>query len=342
MNRDPTNMMIFLAESYLYQLDPIAIEIFKFKLRWYGLAYIAGFVVSWLIIRQMAKSDRSTLTTEGVWDLSFYSVLGVMLGGRIGYAAFYDLGLFFGFEATLPFWKLLAIHKGGMSSHGGIIGVIVAMWLYARRHKHSLLHILDLAAFSSLPGLFFGRLANFNNGELWGRALTADLQANPPWWSVKYPQELLTDSFRDSPGKIAQLRDSLGSIPGGRQISVDDLYSFIQNGNQEFIDLVQPVLTAYYPSQIFQAITDGPILMIILALLWLRPRKPGVISCSFLMAYGVLRFCTEFFRQPDEGVALLLGFSRGQVLSSLMILSGAVILGFALRRDVKPLGGLLK
>ncbi len=335
-------MMNFLAESYLYSLDPIAIEIFKVKLHWYGLAYITGFVMSWLIIRQMAKSDRSTLTTEGVWDLSFYSVLGVMLGGRLGYAIFYQQHLFIEFSPTLPFWNLLAIHKGGMSSHGGIIGVIVAMWLYARRHQHSSLHILDLAAFSCLPGLFFGRLANFNNGELWGRALPADMQATPPWWSVKYPQELLHASFQNNLEKVSRLRENLGAIPGGRQISENELLSHIQNGNQEFIDLVQPVLTAYYPSQLFQAITDGPILMIILALLWLRPRKPGVIGCSFLMAYGVLRFATEFFRQPDEGVALLLGFSRGQVLSSLMILSGAVILWLAVRRDVKPLGGLLK
>lgn len=335
-------MMNFLAQSYLYRLDPVVIELFGFKLHWYGLAYIAGFVVSWLFIRQMAKTDRSTLTADGVWDLSFYSVLGVMLGGRIGYAAFYQPELFIGFEASLPFWKLLAVHKGGMSSHGGIIGVIAAMWLYAWRNKHAPLHILDLAAFSCLPGLFFGRLANFNNGELWGRPLPVDMQADSPWWSVKYPQELLTDSFRDSPEKVAQLRENLGSIPGGRQIPIDELYSYIQNGNQEIIELVQPVLTAYYPSQLFQAITDGPVLMIILALLWLRPRKPGLIGCSFLMAYGVLRFGTEFFRQPDKGVDLLLGFSRGQILSTLMIVIGAVILTLAMRREAKPLGGLLK
>lgn len=336
-------MMNFLAESYLYRLDPVAINIFNFfSVRWYGLAYIAGFVVGWLIIRGMAKARRSTLTTEGVWDLSFYFVLGVILGGRFGYVAFYQPHLLIEFDTAFPFWGLLAIHKGGMSSHGGIVGVIVAMLIFARRHKHSALHVLDLAAYSCLPGLFFGRLANFNNGELWGRALPGDMQVNPPGWSVKYPQELLQDSFQNNLDKVSQLRENLGSIPGGLQISESELYSYIQNGNQEYIDIVQPVLTAYYPSQIFQAITDGPVLMIILTLIWLRPRKQGVIGCSFLIAYGVLRFATEFFRQPDDGVALFLGFSRGQVLSSLMILSGAVILGFALRRDVKPLGGLLK
>ena len=107
--------------------------------------------------------------------------------------------------------------------------------------------------------------------------------------------------------------------------------------------VVEPLLTAYYPSQIIQALTDGPILVAILALIWLRPRKPGVIGGTFLIAYGVMRIVTERYRQPDEGVALLFGaLSRGQVLSILMVLAGIAALILCQRRKVERISGLLR
>ena len=120
----------------------------------------------------------------------------------------------------------------------------------------------------------------------------------------------------------------------------------VREGNSQVVETVQPLLTAFYPSQIVQAVTDGPILMAVLVLAWWGPRKPGVVGSWFLISYGVLRILTEFARQPDVGVAGLatpLGeLSRGQVLSVLMVLAGAVGLRLCAGREVEPIGGLVE
>jgi phosphatidylglycerol:prolipoprotein diacylglycerol transferase len=110
----------------------------------------------------------------------------------------------------------------------------------------------------------------------------------------------------------------------------------------EVLGVLRPMLTAHYPSQLIQAFTDGPVLMTALVLIWLRPRKPGVAGSWFLILYGILRTVTEFFRQPDEGVALIMGLSRGQVLSLLMSAAGFVCLAIALRKPGVPVLGLGK
>ncbi len=183
--------MTFLAESYVHGLDPFLIRFTEtIGLRWYGLAYLGGFVVAWLGVWWLARSGRSTIPRDAVADLMVYVLVGVVVGGRLGYCLFYDQSLLIEFTSTFPWWGLLAIHKGGMASHGGMIGVILACWLYARRHEISKLHLLDVATLASTPGLFFGRLANFINAELWGKPLPASMRSDPPWWSIKYPQEI--------------------------------------------------------------------------------------------------------------------------------------------------------
>ncbi|MCZ6834513.1 MAG: prolipoprotein diacylglyceryl transferase, partial [Planctomycetota bacterium] len=180
------------------------------------------------------------------------------------------------------------------------------------------------------------------NGELWGRALPVAQQADPPAWSVKYPEEIYQQAFQSDAERTAQLIDNLSAIPGGKLMAPQDLVDMARGGNAEIIEAMRPVLTAYYPSQLFQAFSDGPILALVLILVWLKPRRPGVVGCWFLIAYGVLRITTEFFRQPDDGIPLLLGLSRGQVLSILMIVTGLVILRIVSKRDVQPMGGLLR
>jgi len=295
------SLMYFLAESYLHQLDPFAIQFTdSFGIRWYGLSYAAGFLVGWWILKRLVRGGRSPLGEEQIGDFLFALILGVLVGGRLGYVFFYGLGEpLITFTGQFPYWEVLAINRGGMSSHGGMIGVLVACLWFGHKRGLPKLPLFDLTAFACLPGLCFGRLANFVNAELWGKALPESMQLNPPWWSVKYPQEM--EGF--TPDRVGEL-------------------------------------TAYYPSQIFQAITDGPVLLLVLGLVWLKPRKPGVIGAWFLMGYGALRISTEVFRQADEGVELILGLQRGQLLSALMILVGAVGLGLVVRRKEEPLGGL--
>ncbi len=355
-------MSILLAEAYLHQLDPFAIEFpaswqnrpfVPDGIRWYGLSYVAGFILAWLFFRWMAVTKRSTLpTAAAAADLLFYIILGVLLGGRLGYVLFYQPSLFLEFTGHFPYWGLLAVNTGGMASHGGMIGVILACWLYAHRRRVSPLHLLDLTVLAAPAGLGLGRLANFVNAELWGKALPASMQSyplsepaiHPPWWSVKYPEEILQwdrASEFDSARRVQV--DQLTSIVGGGDRFDLNVVEAVRQGDQAVTAVVEPLLTAYYPSQIIQALTDGPIVLAILALLWLRPRKPGVIGGTFLIAYGVMRIVTERYRQPDEGVALLLGaLSRGQVLSIFMVLAGIIVLILCQRRNVERMGGLLR
>jgi phosphatidylglycerol:prolipoprotein diacylglycerol transferase len=358
--------MFLLAESYLHQLDPFVIRFTEsFGLRWYGLAYVAGFVVAWLMIRWMAKTRRSLLTPVEVGDLLVYVVLGVLLGGRLGHAIFYGGGQpFITFTDSFPYWEILAIHRGGMSAHGGMIGVIIACTIFKWRRNISALHLVDLAALAACPGLFFGRIANFINAELWGKALPPQAQRDPPWWSIKYPQEVTEvwlplstqdhytgmgsapEAAIEATRKLQDLQHVLGDrieqdlqfFPRIVNIALDSSHAL----HTEVVATLRPMLTAYHPSQIIQAISDGPILMGLLLLIWLRPRKPGVVGSWFLILYGVLRTLTEVFRQPDEGVALLMGLSRGQLLSVLMTAAGFVCLWIAVKRQGEPILGLGK
>ncbi len=351
-------MTTLLAEAYFHTIDPFAIQFTEsFGVRWYGLAYMAGFLIAWLLYLWFARTGRSTLEPKYVPDLMFYGIVGVLLGGRLGYVFFYDPSLLTEFSTDLPFWSVLAIHRGGMASHGGMIGVLVALLLFARRQGISPLHLLDIAALAAPPGLFLGRCANFISGELIGRPV-AD-QQNPPWWSMKFPQEMRQWSAE----QLAQVRgivDYTGLTPREwdnaiEQIitqqrppqasfdlvngTVERLIELTQSGNETVIEHLRPLLTAVYPSQLVQATTDGPILFAVIALVWLRPRRPGVIGGTFLIAYGILRIISEFFREPDA--ALWFGLTRGQSLSTLMVIAGIALVWWASQRSAQPLGGLL-
>ncbi len=356
-------MSALLANAYLHSLDPIILPISgDFAVRWYGLSYIAGFLLGWLIVWGMAKSHRSIIPAERVSDLVFAVIIGVLVGGRLGYVLFYQPSLLIDFSGDFPFWGVLALNKGGMASHGGIIGVVLAGWWFSRRVRVPALHTMDVAAIACTPGLFLGRIANFVNAELWGRPLPETMQAAPPWWSVKYPQEV----YRWSTEQLAALREVVSEVgvssrsweqavaiaerPDPPKEAMEflergqrEIVQALQAGNELVIEAVPPMLTAYYPSQIFQAIADGPVLLFILAMIWLKPRQPGVVSGGFLIGYGVLRILTELFRQPDEGVALSFGLlSRGQTLSALMIVVGAAIVGWSVRQKRPRIGGLIE
>lgn len=330
--------MLTLAESYIHSLDPDAIRITdSFTIKWYGLSYLAGFLVAWWLIRWLAGSGRILLSRTDATDFITYCVGGVLVGGRVGYCVFYDPSLLIDFSSEFPFWGLLAIHQGGMASHGGMIGVIAAMLLFSRSRHLPFLHLLDVTAFIAPPGLFFGRLANFINGELWGVALPDSMQANPPWWSVKYPQEIQAAPIE----AIMSLNTTITGSPAPG--SMDPTRTIIQEayaGNAELISQMAPYLVARWPSQLFQAASDGPALLLALALVWLVPRKPGVIAGCFLFFYGVFRILTEVFREPDEGVALFLSLSRGQVLSVALVIAGITLTMFAATRSSDPIGGL--
>lgn len=156
-------------------IDPVALSIGPLAIRWYGLMYLVGFLGGALLGVWRAKQPGSGWTPQMVWDLLFYIALGVVIGGRLGYTLFYQFGYFL----ERP-WEIFYLWSGGMSFHGGVIGVLVAMVLFARRSDKSLFEIGDFAVPLMPLGLGAGRIANFINQELWGRVTDVP-------WGVVFP-----------------------------------------------------------------------------------------------------------------------------------------------------------
>jgi phosphatidylglycerol:prolipoprotein diacylglycerol transferase len=345
--------------AWLHTWDPFAIRFAgDFGLRWYGLSYIAGFVGAWLLLSWLAKRGRIAIAPERVPDAIFTLILGVLVGGRLGYIAFYQPSLLWTVYDTAPWWGLLAITEGGMASHGGMLGVILASWWIARREKAPTLHILDCVAFAAPIGLFLGRIANFINGELLGR-IAAQPGAPAPWWAVKFPQELLTGAQpgaghrpmltpeqqvalqglldRARPPSMLESTTEIGMYYEQAEALVRE----VQRRTPEFVEGIAPLLSARHPSQLYQALAEGLILGLVLVVIWRRARTPGVIGAWFLIVYGVLRVLTEFVRLPDDHLQVqrIVGLTRGQWLSVAMIVAGAIVLALVRRRGGSPMGG---
>lgn len=157
------------------EIDPIAIQIGPLQLRWYGLMYLIGFALAWLLARYRAGKPGSGWTRSELPDLITYCAVGVIVGARLGYVIFYDFSGFIGRP-----WEALMIWRGGMSFHGGMIGVIFCLYLYSIKTSRSFLAVTDFVAPLAPLGLMFGRIGNFINAELWGRP--ADLP-----WAMVFP-----------------------------------------------------------------------------------------------------------------------------------------------------------
>ncbi len=172
------------------EIDPVLIQVGPIAIRWYALSYIAGLLGAWWFILKVIRTDRlwagapfngkSQATRDHIGDLFVWAALGVIIGGRLGYVLFY--GLIYEWEkfSTEP-WKIFYTWEGGMSFHGGAIGVVLAIILFARRRKLDMVALGDLVAIAAPIGFFFGRIANFANGELWGKPTSVP-------WAMVFPQ----------------------------------------------------------------------------------------------------------------------------------------------------------
>jgi phosphatidylglycerol:prolipoprotein diacylglycerol transferase len=165
-------MMVGLAYP---EISPIAFALGPIVIRWYSLAYLFGILIAWFLILRNNEKNKLGYDKQLIEDLVFYVTLGIIIGGRLGYAIFYG-----GSEMWLKPWRLLELWKGGMSFHGGIVGVIMATWLFVRRYNLKFLAVTDLMALYAPIGMFLGRIANFINDELWGRV------SNAPW-AIRFP-----------------------------------------------------------------------------------------------------------------------------------------------------------
>ena len=156
-------------------IDPIAIEIGPIAIRWYALAYVVSILISWRYMIRLVRRSTEKIQSAHIDDLIVWATLGIILGGRIGYTMFYKPAYFL--DNPL---EILAIWRGGMSFHGGLLGVLIAVYLYTLRRKIGFISLGDIVVCSAPIGLFFGRIANFINGELFGRASDAP-------WAMVFP-----------------------------------------------------------------------------------------------------------------------------------------------------------
>lgn len=348
--------MTLTFAAWLHDLNPFLLQISDgFGLRWYGLSYALGFVIAWAILQWCARRGLILMTPERVTDALLAFVIGVVVGGRLGYVLFYQPQLLWSFEGGFPWWGVLRVNGGGMSSHGGMIGVISACLIISRGRKDehgvrrgavSPLHLMDITALACPIGLGLGRVANFINGELLGR-IVAGPGEPAPWWAVRFPQELLGE-MRPEEMTPERTRGLLRLVPEASSIDdrrwlvgVQDLVHQLQHGSREAAAKLEPVLTARHPSQLYQAFTDGVVLTAVLWWVWRKPRKPGVIGAMFMITYGVMRIMTEFWRLPDAHlhVQRIVGLSRGQWLSVGMIAVGGVALVVLRKSRAAPIGG---
>lgn len=345
--------------AWLHDLSPFLWEFSPgVGLRWYGLSYALGFVAGYLALRWLSKRGATPIPRDRAGDVILLTALCLIVGGRLFYVLIYNPSLFVQFTGTPPWWGVLAINQGGMASHGGMIGVIVAAVLIARGFKDEsgvrvgampVLHVCDVYALLAPFGLLMGRIANLINGELLGK-IVAPAGEPAPWWAVKYPQEVFERPAELSDYQLTELPRLFGMhqplvsdqawdafVP-----RYEDLVHQLQAHTPGVSERLAPLINARHPSQLYQALAEGIVVGLIVWLVARRPRKPGMVTVWFLVGYGVLRVVTEFWRLPDAqfgAAARIAGLSRGQWLSVLMVVSGLVLYAVIRRRSAPAMGG---
>ena len=328
--------------AWLHDLDPVAVTVpgIGLPIRWYGLSYLAGFVLGYLLIRRVTKAGRSPLDPKRVADFVVAVAIGVVVGGRLGYVVFYGPHLLFDFSGDIPFWGVLAINDGGMASHGGMIGGLVACGWFARRTAIPTLHAFDLMAFAAPAGLALGRVANFINGELIGRRVSPDMP-----WAVKFPHELYVLSatrFAEIAGKLPPVASVFPLVD---QWSPSLVVFAVQEKVQPVQEAIEPLLTPRHPSQLYAAALEGVLVLVVLAIVYARPRKPGLVAFTFGVTYAIVRIVNELWRRPDARFidgGQLPAVTQGQWLSIVLLLATAAALVWRLRTPGERLGGWLK
>jgi len=287
--------------------------------RWYGFAYVLAFLSAYFVVRLLSKRGYCDLPPEHVSDfITWTALFGVLLGGRIGYVLFYKP------EMLREPLSILRVWEGGMASHGGMIGILALSFYYAHKHSLPWTNLGDALVVAAPIGLFFGRCANFINGELYGRATNVA-------WAVQFPKELLEDSYvKDRAVAAARTIDS----------SLIDPEQIIQAArhNSQLNDALRGILTPRHPSQLYEAFFEGVVLFIILWFVRTRMRQPnGVLTGLFFSFYAIFRIICEYFREPD---APLIGvFTRGQFFSFFLIAIGIAFVVAAKARPTFPIRG---
>jgi len=282
--------------TILHDINPIAIPLpfWPHGIHWYGIMYLVGFGTAWWLGTRRVRAGRLPGVSEtGFGDLLFYCMLGVVLGGRIGYVLFYA---FPDFLADPSF--ILRINEGGMSFHGGLIGVMSAVAAWSWKHKLHVFDTMDFIAPLVPPGLGFVRCGNYIGGELWGKLTGGG-------WGVIFP------------------RSDLGPYTG---LPMDKLRELHASG----------ALDAYarHPSQLYEALLEGLVMFVVLYTYSRKPRPRYAVSGLFALMYGCFRIAVEFVRMPDTQIGYRFGtdwVTQGMLLSLPLVVVGLLLLWLSRR-----------
>ncbi len=288
----------------LFSIDLGFLGLGEFHLRWYALGYVVGIGLAWWYASSLLKRPHlfgtasAPMTRDQLDDMMTWIILGVILGGRLGYLLFYVLPNEPQMLAKDPM-MILRVWEGGMAFHGGMLGVFLALIYFARRNKVSLLSIGDLAGVSAPIAIALVRFANFMNAELYGRHTSSSI-------GMIFPEGFVS-----------------GSTPPAYDFNAD---KWVYSGGE----------MPRYPSQLFEAALEGILPLIVLSILVWRFKayhRPGLIAGLFLIMYGFGRTFVERFREPDSFVAWLPDWiTMGQLLSIPMWVGGAFLIWNALRK----------
>ena len=252
------------------QIDPVIFSIGPVGLRWYSLMYIIGLAAVYYFFQRSSKKGTLHLNAQQIENVMLYGLIGMILGARLVYVFVYNFDHYISHPG-----EILATWKGGLSFHGAIIGIALAILVYCRKNNISFFNVMDHIVTVAPIGLGFGRIGNFINGELWGRVTDAPI-------GMVFPDG--------------------GPLPR-------------------------------HPSQLYESLFEGWILLAIMFLILKFKPRPGVLSASFLLFYATFRFFIEFFREPDSQLGTVLGpFTMGQMLCAIMWTVGAVILTWSLNQ----------
>ena len=327
--------------AYVHDLDPVLFSLTEtLKVRWYGLAYLAGFIAAWWLLKKDGREKPSPCPSRQSLRLSWPMAASS--------ASFWEVVSATSSSTCSPRWPVAAqiaadpltiikVWDGGMSSHGGIFGLTVYAWFYARRTKVSWAALGDAIVCVAPLGVFFGRMANYINGELFGHTAKTSLP-----WLVKFPGALFNRNCPESADASSAMRAAIEASTGQPREALEQAYATGFGGEQALTAAirssdsvkaaVEPFLLNRHPSQVYEGLLEGLLLFILLTTLRFRyPKLPtGLLTGLFFLLYALGRIFVEQFRVPDSAMVGI--FTKGQFYSLFFIIIGVAFLLWSLRK----------
>jgi phosphatidylglycerol:prolipoprotein diacylglycerol transferase len=289
-----------MTQPFIVQFNPVAFGLGPIQVHWYGLMYLLGFLTVALLGEYRRRRGRLPVSRETLSDLFFYGMMGVIIGGRVWYMLFYYAGgIHWIWTEPLALFK---VWDGGMSFHGGLLGVLAAGWWWSRKQGLHFFDTIDFVAPLVPIGLGLGRLGNFINGELWGKPTTLA-------WGMIFPNARPDDiAYAESHSTWLPALQQFGGLPR-------------------------------HPSELYEMTLEGAVLFVAIWLVSLKPRPRYLVSGLFGLLYGCFRIAVEFVRLPDPQLGYLaFGWvTMGQLQSLPLVVIGLWLIWLSRRAPTLPL-----